>query len=56
MFLDFDKKSNVFYDNLYLSDYKLVVKTPITEKRTASPERVRIEEFILTNYVYLTTI
>ena len=32
-FLDFDKNKNIFYDNIYLDDYRIVVKVPLIEKR-----------------------
>ena len=58
LFLDYDKYENVFYDNLYIDDYKLVVKTPIV-KGTIKPEMpdvnsIIVEQFELTKYVYLT--
>ena len=58
LFLDYDKYENVFYSNLYLDDYKLVVKTPMI-KGTIVPEmpdvnNIIVEQFELTKYVYLT--
>lgn len=57
MFLDYDKYENVFYSNLYLEDYKFVVKTPIV-KGSIKPETpdvndIKLEEFSLGDYVYL---
>ena len=58
LFLDYDRYENVFYSNLYLDDYKLVVKTPIV-KGSIVPEmpdvnNIIVEQFELTKYVYLT--
>ena len=51
-FVDFDKKDKVFYCNLYVDDYKLVVKTPIVKKEKKDVD-VKIERFDLTKYTYL---
>ena len=53
LFLDFDKNKHVFYNNLYIDEYKLVVKTPIN-KREKHEFNTKIEEFDLTKYTYLT--
>ena len=53
LFLDFDKNKNVFYNNLYMDEYKLVVKTRIN-KREKHEEDTKIEHFDLTKYTYLT--
>jgi hypothetical protein len=59
-FIDFDKSKNIFYDNLYICDQKIVVKIPICKKlrkkqnRIADTNRdVKIERFNLTKYTYL---
>jgi hypothetical protein len=52
MFLDFDKREETFYNNLYLEDYKLVVKIPIEPNENIEKE-VKIEEFDLAKYTYL---
>ena len=51
-FLDFDKNKNVFYDNMYLDDYKIVVKLPLTEKQKAEQD-LKINRFDLTKYTFL---
>ena len=53
LFLDFDKNESVFYNNLYIDEYKLVVKTPIN-KREKHDNNIKIESFDLTKYTYLT--
>jgi hypothetical protein len=45
---------DVFYSNLYIEDYKLVVKTPIVIKKTVKKWDTIVEEFDLTKYTYLT--
>jgi len=54
-FLDFDKYKKVFYDNLYLSKEKLVVKIPIVQKgkNKKKPKEVKISKFDLGKYTYL---
>lgn len=54
-FLDFDKQKKVFYDNLYLSKEKLVVKIPIVQKgkNKKKPKEVKVSKFNLGKYTYL---
>lgn len=52
MFLDFDKREEIFYNNLYLEDYKIVVKIPIKPDENIE-KQVKIEEFDLAKYTYL---
>ncbi len=61
-FIDFDKSKNLFYDNLYLCEQKIVVKIPICKGRTLerkepydANKKVKIEPFNLTKYIYLTS-
>lgn len=51
-FIDWDKIENVFYNNLYLEDCKLVVKIPLVPKRD-SEEEIKIKKFNLEKYTYL---
>jgi len=51
-FLDFDKYKEIFYDNMYLDDYKIVVKLPLTEKQKAGKD-MKINRFDLTKYTFL---
>ena len=60
-FIDFDKSKNVFYDNLYLCEQKLVVKIPICKRLYSeksdtfhAKRKLKIEPFNLTKYTYLT--
>ena len=51
-FIDFDKNNNIFYNNLYLNDSKIVIKIPLIEKENSQPE-IKIEKFSLVDDVYL---
>ena len=56
-FLDFDKVSSIVYNNLYLEDYKLVVKIPIDDKDyEKSKTEIKIEKFDLNNRAFLLSI
>ena len=48
-FIDFDKNENIFYDNVYLDEYRLVVKIPLLKKE----KDIKIKEFTLGGYVFL---
>ena len=53
-FLDFDDAQQVFYYNLYLNDYKLVIKIPISERKEEKDvENIKIDNFDLTKYTFL---
>jgi hypothetical protein len=51
-FIDWDKYENMFYNNIYLEDYKFVVKMPLLE-RIKSKKDIKIKKFDLTKYTYL---
>ena len=51
-FIDFDKIARKFYNNIYLDDYKIVVKMPLTKEKN-SREDIKIENFNLKKYTYL---
>ena len=52
-FIDFDKYKEIFYDNLYIDDYKIVVKMPLIKKRDRFYKKIKIREFDLGRYTYL---
>jgi len=52
MFLDWDKYKNCFYNNLYLEDYKVVVKIPLIKDKHRKNE-LKIKKFNLAKYTYL---
>lgn len=51
-FLDFDKNKEIFYDNIYLDNYRIVVKVPLTDKQKAEKD-MKINKFDLTKYTFL---
>ena len=51
-YLDWDKFENKFYNNLYLDEYKIVVKIPLI-KRNNGEEDIKIKRFNLEKYIYL---
>ena len=53
-FIDLDKKNEIFYDNIYLKNEKLVIKIPLPSPDTQfSEENIKIEKFDLPKYTYL---
>lgn len=54
LFIDFNKSDNILYDNLYIGEYKIVIKFPIGEKDNL-PGQIRIEKFSLINGAFLTS-
>ena len=52
MFLDWDKYKNCFYNNLYLEDYKLVIKIPLIKDKPRRDD-LKIKKFNLAKYTYL---
>ena len=53
-FIDFDKDTNIFYNNIYLNNFKIVIKIPLDEKENSQQE-IKIEKFSLVNDIYLTS-
>ena len=54
LFLDWDKYRNCFYNNLYLDDYKLVIKIPLlSDQANKDWDKIKIKKFNLTKYTYL---
>lgn len=51
-FLDWDKYKNIFYNNIYLKDYKIVIKIPLITK-IGNEGEIKIKRFSLTKYTYL---
>jgi hypothetical protein len=52
MFIDWDKYKNRFYNNLYLEDYKFVIKMPLIQNEQLDLD-IKIKKFDLTKYTYL---
>ncbi len=51
-FIDWDKFENIFYNNLYLEYYKIVIKIPLIPKREPKNE-IKIKRFNLEKYTFL---
>jgi len=51
-FIDFDKDNKIFYNNLYLKDFDIVIKMPLTAQNKL-PKEMIIEKFNLTKCSYL---
>jgi len=51
-FIDWDKFENCFYNNIYLEDYKIVVKMPLIPRKSFKKD-IKIKKFDLTKYTYL---
>ncbi|MCK4371473.1 MAG: hypothetical protein E3J52_11000 [Promethearchaeota archaeon] len=51
-FIDWDKFENVFYNNLYLENYKIVVKMPLVPRKEPKNE-IKIKKFNLEMYTFL---
>lgn len=52
MFIDWDKYKNMFYNNIYLDDYKMVIKMPLIQSKKRKND-IKIKKFDLTKYTYL---
>ncbi|MFX1365786.1 MAG: hypothetical protein ACFFCE_02945 [Promethearchaeota archaeon] len=51
-FIDWDKCENTFYNNLYLENYKIVIKIPLIPKK-AQKNEIKIKKFNLEKYTFL---
>jgi hypothetical protein len=52
-FIDYDKHNEIFYDNLYIDRYKIVVKIPLIKRKNGFSKKIKISEFDLGKYTYL---
>jgi hypothetical protein len=53
-FIDYDKGKKIFYDNLYLDEFKIVVKIPLFSKsKSKKKEDIKVKKFNLERYTYL---
>lgn len=55
-FIDIEKDKSHFYTNIFLKNEDLVIKSPfpLNAQKDDSQKEVRIENFDLTKYIYLT--
>ena len=51
-FIDWDKCKNVFYNNIYLENHKIVVKMPLIPLEDLE-EDIKIKKFDLEKYTFL---
>jgi hypothetical protein len=51
-YLDWDKYENQFYNNIYLDDYKIVIKMPLIQTKESSDD-IKIKKFNLEKYTFL---
>ncbi len=51
-FIDWDKFENVFYNNFYLENFKIVVKVPLFPN-LGPKEDLKIKKFNLEKYTFL---
>ncbi|MFW9866375.1 MAG: hypothetical protein ACFFEN_09800 [Candidatus Thorarchaeota archaeon] len=51
-FIDWDKFKNIFYNNIYLENYKIVIKMPLLPQMD-SEDDIKIKKFNLEKYTYL---
>ena len=51
-FIDWDPYRNTFYNNIYLENFKFVIKMPLIP-REDSREDIKIKRFDLGKYTYL---
>lgn len=51
-FIEIDKSAKIFYDNLWLDDFKIAIKIPLLEKYDLN-NRIKFEKFNLVNKIFL---
>jgi len=51
-FIDWDKFENVFYNNFYLQNYKIVIKIPLAPRKR-NKDDLKIKKFDLEKYTFL---
>ena len=52
-FIDFDKNKNIFYDNIYIPEYKIVLKIPLAKEEGVPEGEVKLKKFDLTKFTYI---
>ena len=56
MYIDFNKDSGIFYDNLYLKDFNIVIKIPFPNlRKKISRDNMRVQEFNLMNSIFISS-
>ena len=52
-FIDYDKNKKIIYNNLYLDEFKIVIKMPLTCEEVCEKDDIKIKKFNLEKYTYL---
>jgi len=52
-FIDWDKHKNIFYNNIYLENHKIVVKMPLIHTEDLEEDDIKIKKFNLAKYTFL---
>ena len=52
-FIDYDKNKKIIYNNIYLDEFKIVIKMPLTGKEDCERDDIKIKKFDLEKYSYL---
>ncbi len=54
-FVDFDKEKRVFYNNIYLDEFKMCVKIPFAmqNRNGKKKKKIKLSKFNLVKYTYL---
>ncbi len=52
--VDFDRGTQIFYNNIYFKENKMILKMPLVSMREREIQNeIKIEKFDVTKYVYL---
>jgi hypothetical protein len=51
-FIDWDRCKNIFYNNIYLENHKIVIKMPLIPSEDSDDE-IKIKKFDLAKYTFL---
>ena len=52
-FIDYDKKKKIIYNNIYLDEFKIVIKMPLSCEEVCEKDDIKIKKFNLEKYTYL---
>jgi hypothetical protein len=53
-FIDFNKNDNILYDNLYVGEFHIVIKTPMVRMDNLN-RKIKIEWFSIVDDIFLTS-
>ena len=52
-FIDFNKNERIYYNNIYLDEYKIVIKIPLYLSCKNGINDIKIEDFNLADSIYI---